>query len=152
MYLPTPDPDRRPGITSCTAVYKACPICPYMVIVGSILKENELPPPPFLSRHIIYLQYSTLHIICFRFDISPTHPIRVWMNGNNSVLIPGHRNNCGILRICLAAGGRGGENCAAVRHSRLLRASRPRGQDTTQQYSEILAATRALWSLQAHVC
>ena len=34
-----------------TAVHKACP---YMVTVGSILNEDELPPP-FLSRYVIYL-------------------------------------------------------------------------------------------------
>ena len=39
-----------PGRCHSTAVHKACP---YMVIIGSILNEDALPPP--LSRYIIYL-------------------------------------------------------------------------------------------------
>ena len=38
-----------PARHHCTAVHKACP-CPYMVIVGSILNEDTLAPPLFLSR------------------------------------------------------------------------------------------------------
>ena len=51
-----------PARQNSTAVHKACP---YMVIVGSILSEDALPPPLFLSRYIIYL-WST----CFLVQIS----------------------------------------------------------------------------------
>ena len=41
------------NIRHCTAVHKACS---YMDIVGSILNEDAMSPPPlFLSRYIIYL-------------------------------------------------------------------------------------------------
>ena len=47
-----------------TAIQKACP---YMVIVGSILKEDALPPALFLFRYVISL-WSLLmkcpHYIC----------------------------------------------------------------------------------------
>ena len=45
VYLPTPDPAHRPGITPLPyTLHKACT---YMVIVGSNLIEDALPPPPF---------------------------------------------------------------------------------------------------------
>ena len=43
LYLPIPNPARRTGITPPMYMYKACP---YMVIVGSSLIDDALPPPP----------------------------------------------------------------------------------------------------------
>ena len=50
----TPDRARRASITPLPYTnYKACP---FMVLVGSILNQDALAPPPlFLSRYVIYL-------------------------------------------------------------------------------------------------
>ena len=49
QYLKTPDPARR---HHSTAVHKACP---YMVIVFQLSLKTRGPPPPLLSRDVIYL-------------------------------------------------------------------------------------------------
>ena len=43
------------------AVHKACP---YMVIIGSILKENALPPSPFLSIYVYNLSMIPGYYTC----------------------------------------------------------------------------------------
>ena len=58
LGLPTPDPARRTGITPLPYTKH---VLMYMVtIVGSILNENALPPPPpfsYLGMFFIYFLY-----------------------------------------------------------------------------------------------
>ena len=59
LYLPLPDPARHHS----TSVHKAFPS---MVIVGSLLIEDALPLPLFLSRYVIYL--------CTHHNLQPVKP------------------------------------------------------------------------------
>ena len=49
LYLRTPDPARRPGITP--PPYRQH----YHIKAGLVQKRRHVAPPPFLSRFVIYL-------------------------------------------------------------------------------------------------